>query len=166
MLHVKEIYESSERWREDERLVRTPAPINNRTVFSLSPPPPILICFGFDSYTVVLEPKKKKNGNLEIPKGSDTKKPQQKPPFCRQRARKGKLNKTENHNSYITTAKHQPYPCQQMDASEKPRFPASSGHKESPQSALQCCQRWLNKQLGLSSLMNDREHSPQQWVNG
>lgn len=67
MLHVKEIYESSERWREDERLVRTPAPIN-RTVFSLSPPPPILICFGFDSYTVVLEPKKKKMATWKFQK--------------------------------------------------------------------------------------------------
>lgn len=144
---------------------KDPSPNKQNSVFPFSAAPHSDL-FWFWLIHCGVRAEKKKNGNLEIPKGSDTKKPQQKPPFCRQRARKGKLNKTENHNSYITTAKHQPYPCQQMDASEKPRFPASSGHKESPQSALQCCQRWLNKQLGLSSLMNDREHSPQQWVNG
>lgn len=57
MLHVKETYESSERWREDERLVGTSGPNKQHNSVFRFFVPPVLICFGFDLYTVVLELK-------------------------------------------------------------------------------------------------------------
>ena len=95
---LKKTYESSERWREDERLLGTSG-LNEQfnSVFPFSPP--VLICFGFALYTTVQWAEK--SGNLEIPKGSDTKSHNKSLLSADKELGKAPPNNTENLNQQL-----------------------------------------------------------------